>query len=420
MSNCSLVSDAVTSGPSPNNRLSDPSITYDASGNQLVTYNGGTAVALTWDAEGRLASSTPAGGTTTTYGYGADGQRATKTVGGVFTTYVRDFDGSLLTTTNNGDYQGQNEEVWVGGKHFGTFTVSGSTITKSLSLTNWLGSEAARTDPGTGIPTSGYVSQPFGDLQTTVFGSDSDPLHFTGKERDAESGNDYFGARYYASSMGRFLSPDWSAQEEPVPYAHLDDPQSLNLYSYVRNNPLNKVDPNGHCPWCLAAAGGGILADEAPLALTGPVGWTIIGVTAVGVVGVAIYENMHQSAAHPSIPYPGNNPATPPNGDVEWRGKGDPASGKGSWVNPKTGEVYHPDVNHPLPVGKHWDYTDPNGKQWRVFPDGHVEPKPEPKPKPQPNPTPNPTPTPTPNPTPNPTPQPNPTPEPNPTPKQGI
>ena len=51
----------------------------------------------------------------------------------------------------------------------------------------------------------------------------------TGKERDTESGNDYFGARYYASSMGRFLSPDWSAKAEPVPYAKLDNPQSLNL-----------------------------------------------------------------------------------------------------------------------------------------------------------------------------------------------
>jgi RHS repeat-associated protein len=69
---------------------------------------------------------------------------------------------------------------------------------------------------------------------------------FTGKERDAESGLDYFGARYYASSMGRWMSPDWSAKEEPVPYAKLDSPQSLNLYSYVGNNPLSRVDPEGH------------------------------------------------------------------------------------------------------------------------------------------------------------------------------
>ena len=68
----------------------------------------------------------------------------------------------------------------------------------------------------------------------------------TGKERDSESGNDYFGARYYASSMGRFLSPDWAAKAEPVPYAKLDDPQSLNLYAYVGNNPLRRVDKDGH------------------------------------------------------------------------------------------------------------------------------------------------------------------------------
>ena len=69
---------------------------------------------------------------------------------------------------------------------------------------------------------------------------------FTGKERDAESGNDYFGARYYGSSMGRWLSPDWSAKIMPVPYAKLDNPQSLNLYAYVGNNPLIHVDADGH------------------------------------------------------------------------------------------------------------------------------------------------------------------------------
>jgi len=60
----------------------------------------------------------------------------------------------------------------------------------------------------------------------------------TGKERDAESGNDYFDARYYSSSMGRFMSPD------PLG-GHLEDPQSLNKYSYVANNPLIRTDPTG-------------------------------------------------------------------------------------------------------------------------------------------------------------------------------
>jgi hypothetical protein len=46
--------------------------------------------------------------------------------------------------------------------------------------------------------------------------------------------------------MGRFLSPDWSSDPEAVPYADLGNPQSLNLYGYVNNNPLRSTDPNGH------------------------------------------------------------------------------------------------------------------------------------------------------------------------------
>jgi len=68
----------------------------------------------------------------------------------------------------------------------------------------------------------------------------------TGKERDAESGNDYFGARYYASTMGRWLSPDWSEGPEAIPYASYTNPQSLNLYNYVLNNPLRNRDSDGH------------------------------------------------------------------------------------------------------------------------------------------------------------------------------
>jgi RHS repeat-associated protein len=72
---------------------------------------------------------------------------------------------------------------------------------------------------------------------------------YTGKERDTESGLDYFGARYYASSTGRFMSPDWADKPDAVPYSKLDNPQSLNLYGYVLNNPLLKIDPDGHCCW---------------------------------------------------------------------------------------------------------------------------------------------------------------------------
>jgi RHS repeat-associated protein len=70
---------------------------------------------------------------------------------------------------------------------------------------------------------------------------------YTGKERDSESGNDYFGARYYASSMGRFMSPDPSQ----LYFADPTNPQTFNLYSYAVNNPLKFVDPTGmhHCVW---------------------------------------------------------------------------------------------------------------------------------------------------------------------------
>jgi RHS repeat-associated protein len=74
---------------------------------------------------------------------------------------------------------------------------------------------------------------------------------YTGKERDTESGLDYFGARYYGSNMGRFMSPDDGSDWDP------SDPQSWNLYSYVRNNPLKYTDPTGHDCVYLNATGTG-------------------------------------------------------------------------------------------------------------------------------------------------------------------
>jgi len=73
--------------------------------------------------------------------------------------------------------------------------------------------------------------------------------------------------------------------------------------------------------------------------------------------------------------YPGNDPKKPPGEDFEWRGRGEPGSGKGSWYNPKTGERWFPDLNHPSPIGPHWDYIDRYGNKFRVFPDGRIEPK---------------------------------------------
>jgi len=102
-----------------------------------------------------------------------------------------------------------------------------------------------------------------GEIRTTATAATRAKASYTGKERDSESGLDNFGARYNASSLGRFMTPDWSAKPQGVPYAVLDDPQSLNLYAYVRNNPLNRTDPTGHCEsggqkqsflWCVGHA----------------------------------------------------------------------------------------------------------------------------------------------------------------------
>jgi RHS repeat-associated protein len=69
---------------------------------------------------------------------------------------------------------------------------------------------------------------------------------FEGKERDTETGNDDFGARYHSSVYGRWLSPDWSSVPAPVPYANLTNPQTLNLYAMVSDNPESFADLDGH------------------------------------------------------------------------------------------------------------------------------------------------------------------------------
>ena len=96
------------------------------------------------------------------------------------------------------------------------------------------------------------------DADYGPFGSEHDHINscpqnykFTGKERDPESGLDNFEARYYGSSIGRFTSPD-----DPFVGWQLNDPQSLNLYAYVQDNPINDVDPTGHC---LIVNGGSVM-----------------------------------------------------------------------------------------------------------------------------------------------------------------
>jgi len=112
-------------------------------------------------------------------------------------------------------------------------------------ISDHLGTTTVRTD-AVGALQNDSDYYPYG-YEVPVTTGDSNHFKFTGKERDTESGLDYFGARYYGSNMGRWMSPDWSVKAKPVPYVRLDDPQSLNLYGYVGNNPLSKADADGHC-----------------------------------------------------------------------------------------------------------------------------------------------------------------------------
>jgi len=120
-------------------------------------------------------------------------------------------------------------------------------ITVNYYFSDYLGSARVITGPTGNIEKeSDYY--PYGG-EIAISGSDPNRYKFTGKERDSESGLDYFGARHYASASGRFMQPDelFSDQDE-------SDPQSWNLYSYVRNNPLRNTDPTGHD--CITNDGG--------------------------------------------------------------------------------------------------------------------------------------------------------------------
>lgn len=74
--------------------------------------------------------------------------------------------------------------------------------------------------------------------------------------------------------------------------------------------------------------------------------------------------------------FPGNDVIKASDG-FEWRGKpgSRPGSKEGNYYNPETGESLRPDLNHPDPIGSHWDYRDTDGKWWRIFPDGSMEAK---------------------------------------------
>jgi RHS repeat-associated protein len=125
-----------------------------------------------------------------------------------------------------------------GHRHVATYVSS----TTYFDHADWLGTERARTG-WAGNLCETVTSLPYGDgqnISTTCPEGDVSPMHFTGKERDTESGLDNFGARYDSSSMGRFMSPD-PLLNSGKPW----NPQTWNRYTYALNNPLAITDPTG-------------------------------------------------------------------------------------------------------------------------------------------------------------------------------
>jgi RHS repeat-associated protein len=270
----------VNSTFSPNTVSGVGTFQYDASGNTI--YDGKTR--YWYDAEGQLCAVLTGSGAMIQYVYDAEGARiaqgtlqsvpssytatcappAPNSIGSGLTSgmglsltkrYLVDLSGAQVTEFSEGGSENwQHSNVWSAGKLVATYDTKGL----HFELTDPLGTKRVQANIAgqvdetcTSLPFGNDVNNPLSvncsvpanGLQTN---DDATEHHFTSRERDSETGNDYLLARYYSSALGRFISPDWSAKEEPVPYAKLDDPQTLNLYAYVENNPLSRVDPDGH------------------------------------------------------------------------------------------------------------------------------------------------------------------------------
>jgi RHS repeat-associated protein len=209
-----------------NNHIS--AFTYDTQGN---TQNDGT-IAYTYDAESQIK--TAAG---VTYSYDGSGRRVSKSNGKL---YWYGSGGEILAETD-GSGNTLNEYIFLGGKRIAILPSGGNA---QYYIEDLLGSSRAMTQ-NNGTPCYDADFDPFGG-EHAYTNTCSQNYKFEGKERDTETGNDDFGARYYTSRFGRWLSADWSNVPVPVPYANLTNPQTLNLYAMVSDDPETSADLDGH------------------------------------------------------------------------------------------------------------------------------------------------------------------------------
>jgi RHS repeat-associated protein len=199
---------------------------YDAAGN-LTNYT--TPGQYVYDSENRIQSTAGV-----TYTYDADGNRVEKSGGSVSTLYWYGAAGIIAESDLSGTLK--SEYVFFNGKRLARIDLPAGTVhyylSDHLNSTSMVVSESGAVEDE-----SDY--SPYGTEYQIASGANH--YKFTGKERDTESGLDYFGARYYSNGLGRFMTSD----PKGLALRHLLNPQKFNKYSYVLNNPMSLVDPNG-------------------------------------------------------------------------------------------------------------------------------------------------------------------------------
>jgi RHS repeat-associated protein len=216
------------------NRITNTGFSYDLSGSTLSDGSFNYA----WDAESRMKS-----GAGVDYRYDGDGRRVKKDqiAGSTFDRLYWYGLGSDPLAESDLTGNITEEFVFFGGKRIARRVVSTNTIFYYFG--DHLGS--SRSIVQAGQTTACYEADflPYGK-ERVVTNTCPQNYKFTGKERDTESGLDFFGARYFASTLGRFVSPD-PLLNSGQPW----NPQSWNRYAYVENNPLRYTDPLGLFKW---------------------------------------------------------------------------------------------------------------------------------------------------------------------------
>jgi len=259
-----------------NNHLAG--FSYDGAGN---TTSDTVYSTYLWDGENQLESVNGV-----SYTYDGDGRRASKAGSKLY--WYGAGDEILAETDTSGNYL--NDYIFFNGKRVAVLPAGSSA---EYYVEDSLGSSRVLTNYA-GTPCYDADFMPFGG-ERAYTNTCSQNYKFEGKERDAETGNDDFGARYYSNRFGRWLSADWSNAPAPVPYANITNPQTLNLYAMVVDDPETSADLDGHC--CEAEAEvaqeevdkiAGPLIDSAESA--GPVTGAIAQVASEGVaLGIAFY-----------------------------------------------------------------------------------------------------------------------------------